>query len=693
MNKAKHKLRWLAVNVCRIVLAVTFVFSGFVKIVDPKGTQYKFVDYIQAFGWEAWVPEFVPLALAISLAVFEFCVGINMFFGMRRRFTSWLYLLFMLVMTPLTLYLWLTNPVEDCGCFGDAITLTHAETFIKNIVLLLMSWVVFRYFRLMTRFISERNQWTISLYSIVFGLILACVSLYRLPVFDFRPYHVGADLKAAMEIPEGLEGPVYETTFVMEKDGVREEFTLEDYPDDTWTFIESKTKMVSEGFIPEIHDFSIILTPEGEDITMNVLADTSYTFLLIAPHLEEADDSNVDRINELYDYCVEHQYAFYCLTASGDEMIETWKELEGADYPFAIADDITLKTIVRSNPGLVLLKNGVVYNKWSCNTLPTSDQLNAPLEQSLMGRLQLDSRLMVTLRVLLWFLIPLRLVVFADRIWVGSKLYKRMKHRKKINNLLKTRKKRKKIVAGNWKMNLNLQEGVALATELNEALTADKPNCDVVICTPFIHLASVANVLDANIIGLGAENCADKEQGAYTGEVSAAMVKSTGAQYVILGHSERRAYYGETAEILKEKVNLALANGLKVIFCIGEVLEEREAEKQNEVVKEQLAGSLFDLTTEQFSNIILAYEPVWAIGTGKTATAEQAEEMHAFIRATIAEQFGAEAAENVSILYGGSCKPSNAKEIFAKPNVDGGLIGGAALKCADFKGIIDAWKA
>ena len=693
MNKAKHKLRWLAVNVCRIVLAVTFVFSGFVKIVDPKGTQYKFVDYIQAFGWEAWVPEFVPLALAISLAVFEFCVGINMFFGMRRRFTSWLYLLFMLVMTPLTLYLWLTNPVEDCGCFGDAITLTHAETFIKNIVLLFMSWVVFRYFRLMTRFISERNQWTISLYSIVFGLILACVSLYRLPVFDFRPYHVGADLKAAMEIPEGLEGPVYETTFVMEKDGVREEFALEDYPDDTWTFIESKTKMVSEGFIPEIHDFSIILTPEGEDITMNVLADTSYTFLLIAPHLEEADDSNVDRINELYDYCVEHQYAFYCLTASGDEMIETWKEFEGADYPFAIADDITLKTIVRSNPGLVLLKNGVVYNKWSCNTLPTSDQLNEPLEQSLMGRLQLDSRLMVTLRVLLWFLIPLLLVVFADRIWVGSKLYKRMKHRKKINNLLKTRKMRKKIVAGNWKMNLNLQEGVALATELNEALTADKPNCDVVICTPFIHLASVANVLDANIIGLGAENCADKEQGAYTGEVSAAMVKSTGAQYVILGHSERRAYYGETAEILKEKVNLALANGLKVIFCIGEVLEEREAEKQNEVVKEQLAGSLFDLTTEQFSNIILAYEPVWAIGTGKTATAEQAEEMHAFIRATIAEQFGAEAAENVSILYGGSCKPSNAKEIFAKPNVDGGLIGGAALKCADFKGIIDAWKA
>lgn len=251
---------------------------------------------------------------------------------------------------------------------------------------------------------------------------------------------------------------------------------------------------------------------------------------------------------------------------------------------------------------------------------------------------------------------------------------------------------RKKIVAGNWKMNLNLQEGVALAKELNDALKAEKPNCDVIICTPFIHLASIANFLDQNVVALGAENCADKEKGAYTGEVSAEMVKSTGASYVILGHSERRAYYHETAEILKEKVNLALANGLKVIFCVGEILEEREANRQNEVVKAQLEGSLYDLTPEQFANVVLAYEPVWAIGTGKTATAEQAEEMHAFIRATIAEKFGKTVAEETSILYGGSCKASNAKELFAKPNVDGGLIGGAALKADSFTGIIDAWK-
>lgn len=251
---------------------------------------------------------------------------------------------------------------------------------------------------------------------------------------------------------------------------------------------------------------------------------------------------------------------------------------------------------------------------------------------------------------------------------------------------------RKKIVAGNWKMNTTLQDGVALATAVNDSLKADQPNCEVVICTPFIHLATVNGLLDKNLVKLGAENCADKASGAYTGEVSAEMVKSTGAEYVILGHSERRAYYNETPEILKEKVNLALANNLDVIFCIGEVLEEREANQQNAVVGKQLADSLFDLTTEQLSHIVLAYEPVWAIGTGKTATAEQAEEMHAFIRQTIADKFGAEAADNISILYGGSCKPSNAKEIFSKPDVDGGLIGGAALKADSFKGIIDAWK-
>lgn len=250
---------------------------------------------------------------------------------------------------------------------------------------------------------------------------------------------------------------------------------------------------------------------------------------------------------------------------------------------------------------------------------------------------------------------------------------------------------RKNIVAGNWKMNTTVPEGVALAKEVNEALKATTANCDVIICTPFTHLCPVADVIDQNVLGLGAENCADHKSGAYTGEVSAAMVASTGAKYVILGHSERRQYYGETSETLREKVALALENGLTPIFCIGEVLAERENGTFNEVVARQVEEGLFNLSAEDFGKIILAYEPVWAIGTGKTATAEQAEDMHAHIRAVIAGKYGKEVADNTSILYGGSCKPSNAAELFAKPDVDGGLIGGASLKCADFMGIVKAF--
>ena len=295
--------------------------------------------------------------------------------------------------------------------------------------------------------------------------------------------------------------------------------------------------------------------------------------------------------------------------------------------------------------------------------------------------------------ILTWFVLPLLFLTLADRLFAWTKWLRKKKHQSSIyKHLIQKSKMRKKIVAGNWKMNMNLQDGIALAKELNETLKADKPNCGVVICTPFIHLASIAEFLDQDIIGLGAENCADKEKGAFTGEVSAEMIKSTGAQYVILGHSERREYYKETPEILKEKVLLAQKNDLKVIFCIGESLEEREAGKQNEVVKAELEGSVFNLSEEDFRKIVIAYEPIWAIGTGKTATAEQAEEIHAYIRSIIAEKYGQAVADDTTILYGGSCKASNAPELFAKPDIDGGLIGGASLKAADFKGIIDAWK-
>ena len=249
---------------------------------------------------------------------------------------------------------------------------------------------------------------------------------------------------------------------------------------------------------------------------------------------------------------------------------------------------------------------------------------------------------------------------------------------------------RKNIVAGNWKMNTTLEEGVELANEINAQLKDLEHNCNVIICVPFTHLTSVNAMLEPELIGLGAENCSEHSKGAYTGEVSAAMIKSTGAQYVILGHSERRQYFGETNEQLISKTRLALENGLIPIFCVGEVLEDRENGNFNAVVQGQVEA-LFSLSPEEFSKIIIAYEPVWAIGTGKTATAEQAEDMHAFIRKVISEKYGAEIANDTSILYGGSCKPENAKELFSKPDVDGGLIGGAALKADSFIGIVKAF--
>lgn len=249
---------------------------------------------------------------------------------------------------------------------------------------------------------------------------------------------------------------------------------------------------------------------------------------------------------------------------------------------------------------------------------------------------------------------------------------------------------RKNIVAGNWKMNTTVGDGVELANGVAEALKSTPHNCEVVICVPFTHLVAVKAVIDTDTLGLGAENCSEHDKGAYTGEVSAEMVKSTGATHVILGHSERRQYFGENNEQLLAKTRQALAQELTPIFCVGEVLEERENGTYNDVVKGQVEA-LFELSAEDFSKLVIAYEPVWAIGTGKTATADQAQEMHAHIRSVIAGKYGKEVADNTSILYGGSCKPTNAKELFAKPDVDGGLIGGAALKAESFMGIVEAF--
>ena len=688
-----QKLRITAVNVCRFVLAATFIFSGYVKAIDPLGTLYKLKDYAAAMSLNGLLPDWALVGVAIALGALEFALGVFMLFAVRRHVVSRITLAFMTAMTVLTLWIFVADPVKDCGCFGDALKLTNGETLLKNIVLIACAALVAWRPADMARFISRSNQWIVRYYTVAYIVITSIYCLYTLPIFDFRPYHVGMNIKQGMEIPEGAEQPEFESTFLLRKNGETREFTLDNYPDSTWEYVDTRTVQTKKGYEPPIHDFALTSCDTGEDITEQVLTKKGYTFLLVSPRLAVADDSNFGDIDQIYEYAEENGADFYCVTASANDEIERWRDLTGAEYQFCNADETTLKTMIRSNPGLMLLKDGTIIGKWSHNALPQTDDLTAPLQQLTIGKAQNDSTTERLLIVLLTFFMPLSALTLADRLWAWSRWIRNKQSNNRIFNLFKTEKKmRKKIVAGNWKMNMNLQDGVALAKEINEALVADKPNCEVIICTPFIHLASVAGVLDSTVVGLGAENCADKAKGAYTGEVSAEMVKSTGAQYVILGHSERRQYYGETAEILKEKVDLALANGLKILFCCGETLEEREAEKQNEVVKAELEGSVFHLDAEAWKNIVIAYEPIWAIGTGKTATSDQAEEMLAYIRSTVAEKYGAEAAEETSILYGGSCKASNAPELFSKPNIDGGLIGGASLKCADFKGIIDAWK-
>ena len=412
-------------NVCRFVLGVTFVFSGFVKAVDPMGFYYKVEDYLEAFGIGQWVPYIFIIFFVIGLSAVEFCVGILLTFGIRRRVAAPIALLLMAVMTPLTLYLALFNPVSDCGCFGDAVKLTNWETFGKNVVLLAAAFVVFRRAERIWRFVSPKMEWMVSLYSFLFIFVFSFYCLTNLPVFDFRPYRIGVNIRQGMEMPEGAKPSVFESRFILEKDGERREFTLEDYPDSTWTFVEARSVLVEEGYEPPIQNFAMMDVETGEDITQEVLTDTGYVFLLVVNRVEEADDGNIDLINEIYDYSVEHGYGFYALTSSAKDEIELWCDRTGAEYSFCQMDDITLKTVIRSNPGLLLLKGGTILNKWSDNQLPDEYDLTDTLDRLEIGRQKDVSDLRTVGYVLLWFFVPLTLVVALDLAVVKRREEKR----------------------------------------------------------------------------------------------------------------------------------------------------------------------------------------------------------------------------------------------------------------------------
>jgi triosephosphate isomerase len=423
-------MRKAIVNVCRLVLAVVFILSGFVKAVDPLGTQYKLQDYLTAMHLGTVVPDFATLGASVLLSAVEFCTGIFLLFAIQRRLSSRVALLMMAVMTPLTLWLAVTNAVGDCGCFGDAVVLTNWQTFWKNVVLLtcaaILAWRPLDMFR----FVSESNQWIVINYSALFILAVAGWCLYDLPIFDFRPYHVGADIRQGITVPEGAAQPQFETTFIMEKDGQRKTFTIDDYPDSTWTFVEAKTRQTSEGYVPPIHDFSIVTMDDDEDITTPVLDNKGYTFLLVSPHLEQADDSELDLINGLYDYAIEYGYDFYCLTASTAADVNRWRDRTGAEYPFCTTDETTLKTIVRSNPGLLLMKDGVIVRKWSHNSLPDESRLGDRLERLDIGHLPDDSVPGKIAALLLWFVLPLAVLTIADRTWMWTKWLRRKKKEK-----------------------------------------------------------------------------------------------------------------------------------------------------------------------------------------------------------------------------------------------------------------------
>jgi hypothetical protein len=304
--------------------------------------------------------------------------------------------------------------VSDCGCFGDALVLNNWETFGKNVVLLAMSLVVLKWRKRLFPLVTIRFDWVIGLYGFLYIFCMTIYNYRELPIFDFRPYHIGSNIKLGMEIPEGEEPTVYETRFVLQKDGLKKEFTLENYPDSTWTFVDSKTVVKEKGYEPPIHDFSMINYEDGEDITEQVLANEGYIFLLVAHQLQLADDSKIDLINELYDYCLEQGYGFYCLTSSSDDEILKWQENTGAEYPFCLMDNITLKTMIRSNPGLMLLKKGVVVNKWSVNHIPDEYQLTGPLDTLPMGEVGQQSFVYKTFQVIAWFIFPLIFICFAD---------------------------------------------------------------------------------------------------------------------------------------------------------------------------------------------------------------------------------------------------------------------------------------
>ncbi|MDR3251265.1 MAG: DoxX family protein [Tannerella sp.] len=369
----------ITVEICRIILGVTFIFSGIVKAVDPVGGALKIEDYFGAFGLTAF--NRLALIVSLNLSAFEFLLGVCILAAVYRRLTTICMLAMMSFMTLLTLYLAIFNPVHDCGCFGDAIKLTNWQTFFKNfIVLLPASVAAFVYHKKMTPLFTREVQWFVLLFAYCFPMAFSYYNYSHLPISDFRQFKIGANIPQLMSFPE--DAPQDEYQYIYEKNGEKQAFTPETAPagDDAWKFVEAK--LVKQGYVPSIATFDLY-DANGDNIAEELLANEKGVFLLVSPHIEKASDKRIDEINNVYDYAVERDMPFYCATSSTQENIDAWINNNGAEYPFLTADDVTLKTMIRANPGLVLLKSGTVVAKWHFNDIPPQDEANAVIDSLL----------------------------------------------------------------------------------------------------------------------------------------------------------------------------------------------------------------------------------------------------------------------------------------------------------------------
>ncbi|MCG8412563.1 MAG: DoxX family protein [Bacteroidales bacterium] len=360
-------------NISKVLVGLVFIFSGFVKAVDPLGSTYKFVDYFEAFGMDFL--SFLAFPLAIVLSAIEFVIGVSLLLGTRRKLTIWTLTLFMGFFTILTFILAIYNPVTDCGCFGDAIIMTNWQTFGKNVILMIFTIFLFMHKDKFEVQWKATKQWGILAIPSIFCIMISVYCYYNLPVIDFRPYKVGTYIPEKMEIPEGAPTAEYETILVYKKDGVEKEFDMQNLPDSTWQWISTENKLISEGYVPPIHDFTIE-TLDGDDITESVLNSNKFIFMLITHDLEKTNVSRISEINKFALGAIESSKCeFICMTSSVSSEISEFKDKTHAPYLFYNTDEITLKTIVRANPGLVLLKDGTVIAKWHYNNIPNFDEI------------------------------------------------------------------------------------------------------------------------------------------------------------------------------------------------------------------------------------------------------------------------------------------------------------------------------